>query len=160
MGASIAKTEAQTTYYGSPEPNRAKFESSLNSNMFKSPEMTSSTQPKKLQGIEYNQTYESPREEEPHKEEDSDIERASSSSPPPRPMFKPDAKGAFKKDLAGFLESEVFHYKRKKDEEVQALLEEFRNGGVDKSDKEPYKGKFHVYGDSPTRRLICKFSVL
>ncbi len=85
-------------------------------------------------------------------EDDSELERE---SPPPKVMWKPGKNGEFKKDGAGFLESEVFTYKRKKDEEVQALLEEFRNGGHG-PDNEPYKGKFHKVGESPTRRLIRK----
>jgi len=47
-------------------------------------------------------------------------------------------------------------YQRKKDVEVQQLIEEFRNQRKLESDKPEHKEKWLQKGESPTKRLIRK----
>ena len=52
---------------------------------------------------------------------------------------------------------EMKNYQRQKDPEVQKMLDEI-NGRHDISKE--HKGKWMAKGDSPTKRLICKFFAL
>lgn len=63
-------------------------------------------------------------------------------------------------DAKTFIENYTITYQRKKDDEVQALLNEFKNMRKLENDKPEHAEKWMQRGESPTKRLICKVLIL
>ena len=59
-------------------------------------------------------------------------------------------------DAKNFIENYTITYQRKKDDEVQALLNEFKNLRKLEPSKNEHPQKWMNKGDSPTKRLICE----